>query len=729
MKILKMRASFGKLQGELVLQEGMNVLTLPNEEGKSTWTAFIIAMFYGIDTKERSSQANSGLPAKERYRPWSGKPMEGSIDLEWKGRYITIERKSTAKAPMSIFKAYDTASGKQLGALSAENCGRTLCGVERSVFERTAFIRQMGMSVNADDALERRLGALVSTGEEQGKSAPQLEKELQVLRNRISGRNGRIAKLQTELTEAEQRCTDLDKLWEEMKALEAEKAEIEKEYQAMEEQVQRVDLAKRAQGQLAMEDLGRKLKDQEQMCESLKEMVANLPSDYRLRTMQKKLEEAQNKLETARVEAAFAPPRTDRPQAPDYFEDMTTEQAEEAVKADMQDYVRLSEGKKVKKFWPMFLCFLLLAAAGALTAITYLKIKILPFEVPLPIAVGVAASALTLFLVVWITLGVKSRRRSRSFLQAQQILDKYGVMEIGELPELLQSYTEEQKKYEEIEKEEEEEARLMTLRMEDAQQECENLLLDIRTFAPECTTPAQAKVALAEATEALSTLVTEKRVLENQRAQYANMQKLFGDAPQKVDFEALNMDESKIRYEHRVAGQKLRNVCDRISVLQGRMEATGRPDAMTGRREQLRKQLVEAGDTLRSLELASEVLEIADNRVRSRFSPKITAEAGKILGQLTRGKYPAVQLSADMQLSVREGVLQRPAAAMSCGTADQMYLALRLAMCRMLMPEDSILVLDDALVNFDDDRCDAAIELLSEEARKRQVILFTCRTL
>ena len=66
---------------------------------------------------------------------------------------------------------------------------------------------------------------------------------------------------------------------------------------------------------------------------------------------------------------------------------------------------------------------------------------------------------------------------------------------------------------------------------------------------------------------------------------------------------------------------------------------------------------------------------------------------------------------------------------MSCGTADQMYLALRLAMCRMLLPEDSPLVLDDALVNFDDDRCDAAVEILSEEARKRQVILFTCRTL
>ncbi|MBR6826262.1 MAG: hypothetical protein IKM59_06915, partial [Oscillospiraceae bacterium] len=227
MKILKMRASFGKLRGELALQDGMNVLTLPNEEGKSTWTAFIVAMLYGIDTKERSNQTNGGLPAKERYRPWDGGPMEGSMDLEWKGRYITIERKSTPKAPMSIFRAYDTLSGKELGALSGENCGRTLCGVERSVFERTAFIRQLGMSINGDDALEKRLGALVSTGEERGKSAPQLEKELQALKNRLSGRTGRISRLQTELTEAEQRCTHLEKLQAEYAALEEEKKELE----------------------------------------------------------------------------------------------------------------------------------------------------------------------------------------------------------------------------------------------------------------------------------------------------------------------------------------------------------------------------------------------------------------------------------------------------------------------------------------------------------------------
>ena len=45
---------------------------------------------------------------------------------------------------------------------------------------------------------------------------------------------------------------------------------------------------------------------------------------------------------------------------------------------------------------------------------------------------------------------------------------------------------------------------------------------------------------------------------------------------------------------------------------------------------------------------------------------------------------------------------------------------------RRLLPQDAPLVLDDALVNFDDGRARAAVELLTREAENRQVILFTC---
>jgi uncharacterized protein YhaN len=57
---------------------------------------------------------------------------------------------------------------------------------------------------------------------------------------------------------------------------------------------------------------------------------------------------------------------------------------------------------------------------------------------------------------------------------------------------------------------------------------------------------------------------------------------------------------------------------------------------------------------------------------------------------------------------------------------DQLYLALRLAVAESLTP-NAPLILDDALVRFDDERLRLAMELLKQEAAKKQVILFTCQ--
>ena len=84
MKILSMSATFGKLEGQtLTLEPGLNVIHAPNEWGKSTWCGFIVAMLYGIETSQRSS--SKGLADKERFAPWSGKPMSGRMDIEWNG--------------------------------------------------------------------------------------------------------------------------------------------------------------------------------------------------------------------------------------------------------------------------------------------------------------------------------------------------------------------------------------------------------------------------------------------------------------------------------------------------------------------------------------------------------------------------------------------------------------------------------------------------------------------
>ena len=125
MRIYKMTATFGKLENQtLTLEPGLNIITAPNEWGKSTWCAFLMAMLYGLDTREKTTK--SSLAAKERFAPWSGSPMEGRIDLNWQGRDITIQRQTKRRVPLGEFRAFETASGVPVTELTAANCGQQL---------------------------------------------------------------------------------------------------------------------------------------------------------------------------------------------------------------------------------------------------------------------------------------------------------------------------------------------------------------------------------------------------------------------------------------------------------------------------------------------------------------------------------------------------------------------------------------------------------------------------
>ena len=83
-------------------------------------------------------------------------------------------------------------------------------------------------------------------------------------------------------------------------------------------------------------------------------------------------------------------------------------------------------------------------------------------------------------------------------------------------------------------------------------------------------------------------------------------------------------------------------------------------------------------------------------------------------------------------MTVREGdsLAERPLSYLSQGTADQLYLALRLALADLLLPQPDAcpLILDDAFLTFDDGRLALALEVIQELAQSRQVLLFTCQS-
>ena len=115
MRIYSMTATFGKLEHQtLTLEPGLNIIHAPNEWGKSTWCAFLVAMLYGIETRVHSTKA--ALADKERYAPWSGSPMSGRIDLNWNDKDITIERRTKGRSIFGEFRAYETSTGLPLSS-------------------------------------------------------------------------------------------------------------------------------------------------------------------------------------------------------------------------------------------------------------------------------------------------------------------------------------------------------------------------------------------------------------------------------------------------------------------------------------------------------------------------------------------------------------------------------------------------------------------------------------
>ena len=159
------------------------------------------------------------------------------------------------------------------------------------------------------------------------------------------------------------------------------------------------------------------------------------------------------------------------------------------------------------------------------------------------------------------------------------------------------------------------------------------------------------------------------------------------------------------------------------------METLGKTDVLQAQLETVNHRIEKLEETYAAVTLALETLTQARQSLQRKFAPRIAGRAQQLLSKMTAGRYDRLTLSEDLSLLVganQEEVL-REVLWRSDGTVDQLYLALRLAVAEELIP-DVPLVLDDAFVRFDDTRLKAALEILEETAKQKQVILFTCQS-
>ena len=184
-------------------------------------------------------------------------------------------------------------------------------------------------------------------------------------------------------------------------------------------------------------------------------------------------------------------------------------------------------------------------------------------------------------------------------------------------------------------------------------------------------------------------------------------------------------ETSRLLSECAMEQQTLQN---RLGQFQGRMAILGSREAAQKQLNQVNSRIEHLEETYGALIIAQETLAAARAELQRRFAPRITRKAQELLGRMTGGRYHSVTMRDDF--SLQAGAMQEEtlhdALWRSDGTMDQLYLSLRLAVAEELTPH-APLILDDALVRFDDARMRAAVSILQELAKTKQVICFTCQ--
>ena len=698
MRILSMTATFGKLEHQtLDLRQGLNVIQAPNEWGKSTWCAFIVAMLYGISTS--SQRKKDFLPDKERYAPWSGRPMTGRMEICWQDKNITIERSPKGKIPFGNFRAYETETNVPVPELTGDNCGQVLLGVEREVFTRAGFLRLSDLPVVEGEALRRRLNALVTTGDESGAS-DLLAQKLKKLKNDCRyNRSGHIPQAEAQRDQLQGKLEQIDALKEQIQHLGQRERELTEHIGQLKNHQVALAYERSVQTQAHMERAKADLEKASKHLQALDEQCRQLPAAQTARKEIQRLQQLQQQMLLLQQEQSQLPPLPQKPEAPVPFAGKDPKQALQQANSDSSAYKMLC-----KPISPVLLILSIALAVLAVVGLAFIK-----WFVCLPLF-GLAAIMLEAYL-----RSKKSQARDRAAISRY-----YGNDEPDTWVAAAQDYADAVARYEK-ELSDCESQKAVFITQKTALEQTLQLLTGGKDLS-ECLSQQQQALELWEDREDAVRLHRQAQA----HAQTVSALVQTAPKPEQPDELTLSQEQTEQALQQTVFEQK--QLLGQLGQCQGQMEALGDRAALEQALIQVTQRLAKLEDMYAALTLAQETLEQAATELQRRFAPRISARARELFARLTDNRYDRLLLASDLSMEVAatdedttHGVLWR-----SDGTADQLYLALRLAVAEELTPH-APLVLDDAFVRFDEKRLASAMTILNDYAKTKQVILFTCQ--
>lgn len=660
MQILQANATYGKLnQASLSLQPGLNVICAPNEGGKSTWSRFLLTMFYGLNTRQRGDLAD-----KNRFQPWSGALMQGQLELSVGEDLLTVSRWTRrADAPMGVFSCTHTGTDTTVSGVDAVHCGEMLLGVPQSVYQRCAFIPSGSITIDADADLERRINSLISSGEEKV-SFSQAESRLKKqLRQRRYNRTGTIPQLESEIAE--------------LSADQTEAMALAQQESDLRQQLSQAQEEESAQRLAQQEDMQQKIEGKQRQLQKLPDSTALQEINEQLGVVRAATEE------TEQLRSAV-------------------QQQEKQVQSRQQELSRnplhpmtrdeLEAQLQIEPPAPPQVAQLLISLALALCGGGFLWYSAEQAQTlwlcGACVVTALAAGNFLRLLVSRVRLQ-QSRRRERQRKE--------------ELRKLAESY-------------------LPTL--DELENQCDLLQQNQQAAAD---SEGRLRMALVQ-------LLTQVRRWEAGVQSVSDIRRFVQQAAQdrdRLSEEIRQIQEQLLQTQPADADDSSARLRQQLTQVQGRMAAVGRPDDLERQIRQKQAQREQLQGEYDALTLALDALHSANTTLQNRFSPELGRRAAEIFFQMTGSGWSSIQLDREFHLSAGQGddPARRSVQLLSAGTADQLYLATRLAVCEMVLPpeQNAPLILDDALITFDDERLHKTLDYLARLGERRQILLFTCQ--
>ena len=198
----------------------------------------------------------------------------------------------------------------------------------------------------------------------------------------------------------------------------------------------------------------------------------------------------------------------------------------------------------------------------------------------------------------------------------------------------------------------------------------------------------------------------------------------------RVSMEEIEQDRDSVEREERSLMEAQQKIYQQLATQQEQIRLL----TEEGTYEDLLLQRKQKEDELDSLawkwsvmRVASDLLTKAKAKYQEERLPAVIRKAEHYFELITDGRYTGILPPADglnFRVMHHEGRAYKPSE-LSRGTAEQLYLCLRLALASISAVKLPIF-LDDIFVNFDAKRTEKAKEFIKEFAKDHQVILLTC---